>query len=94
MSKQQKELNDFVASFRIPVVLKTKIEDWLKEHPVTGCKSANQYMRKLAIDRFTDKTPGGPTILAYADLNDDKESPEIAAEKRAILAVQSPVAAG
>ena len=92
MSKNR-ELNDFVASFRIPQALKSRIEEWLKIHPVTGCKSANQYMRKIAIDRFTEKQPG-VTILNYADPADDRESPEIAAEKRAIQAAQSHAAKG
>lgn len=94
MSKAKSDLNDFVASFRIPLAMKAKIEEWLKAHPVTGCKSANQYMRKIAMDRFTEKVPGGATILAYADPNDDRESPEIAAEKRTILAAQSPATKG
>ena len=89
MAKAKTELNDFVASFRISKALKTKIEEWLKVHPVTGCKSANQYLRKLAIDRFSE-----PPILTYANPEDDKESPEIAALKRKIQAAQSPVTAG
>lgn len=95
---KNKELNDFVASFRIPLALKAKIEERLRTRPVTGCKSANQYMRKCIIDRHTEKVPGKPaTILDYADVNDDKEAPEIAAEKRSILAAQaaqSPATAG
>jgi hypothetical protein len=94
MAKPKTELNDFVASFRIPKALKTKIEEWLKDHPVTGCESANQYLRKLAIDRFTEVGPNGETLLRYANPEDDKESPEIASTKRKILAAQSPVAAG
>ena len=78
-----------MASFRIPKALKLKIEEWLAEHPVTGCKSACQYLRKLAIDRFAE-----PQLLAYANPEDDKASPEIAAAKRKILAAQPPAAKG
>lgn len=95
MAKPKTELNDFVASFRIPMALKTKIEDWLKIHPVTGCSSANQYFRKLAMDRFTEVGPNGQTILFYANPEDDKEQPDIAAIKRKMVrVVQPPVAVG